>query len=236
MESAFENRASADGGGKSHHNIVRGAAPTIARARLARSTPRFHAKAARSTIASDSGTISQTMIAKRIRCECGRVYDTEKHKKCPDCGASILVATAEQAKPPPLPPEAYQSAARSTSQSGQLPTPSPLPINPRVLIITAGALLRLIFPGLFIHHFSSSKKSEVVRRDRSIPSESASPQDQTSPVIPPAGVSESAELEKMIAKAKAGATVKVPPGLYRGGLVLTRPVRIVGDSKSGGQV
>ncbi|MDQ6621890.1 MAG: hypothetical protein M3Y86_00180, partial [Verrucomicrobiota bacterium] len=39
------------------------------------------------------------MSAKRIRCECGRVYEPAKRATCPACGASPAAATITEPKP-----------------------------------------------------------------------------------------------------------------------------------------
>ena len=157
------------------------------------------------------------MTTKRIRCTCGRVYDPAKHPKCPDCGAETIVATATEAaapsQPPPLPPGVAQ------------PTPSPLPFNARPFIILGAALLGLILLVVFIRHSRSTETSGDVPSGRS--------ETTASPGSTEKG---SDELRALVAKAKPGAEIKVRPGVYAGGLVLARPVRLVADSRNGGQV
>jgi parallel beta helix pectate lyase-like protein len=159
------------------------------------------------------------MTTKRIRCTCGRVYDPAKHPKCPDCGAETVVATVAEAaspsQPPPLPPGAAQ------------PTSPPLPFNARPFIIIGAVLLGLILLVVFIRHSRSTEKSDVP----SGRSEATASPGSTEKV---SGGSD--ELRALVAKAKPGAEIKVRPGIYAGGLVLARPVRLVADSRNGGQV
>jgi serine/threonine protein kinase len=69
------------------------------------------------------------------------------------------------------------------------------------------------------------------------PSASASAHGETIVVPPPYNTApQSFDLGAMLAKAAPGATITIPPGIYPGGLVATRAVRIVGDPKNVGQI
>lgn len=54
--------------------------------------------------------------------------------------------------------------------------------------------------------------------------------------VPPGMPTGGVNLAELIANAAPGATVTVPAGFYPGGLTVSRPVHIVGDSHAGGQI
>ena len=82
------------------------------------------------------------MSAKRIRCECGRVYEPAKNPTCPSCGAQPLVATVESPKEKggdqPLVRQKHEALDVAAEDA------KPLAINPRIVAIIAGAALALI--------------------------------------------------------------------------------------------
>ena len=186
------------------------------------------------------------MTAKRIRCACGRIYDPVKHKnKCPDCGAEAKIATV--AEPPPLPtPEPKPAVVdlKPTPGPPPLPTQFPIPINLQTLLIIGAGAAALILLVLLVRGCGGREKSAQRDRVHAEPGVSPTATAQGPPtviVIPPkpgpaGGSAEGGDLNAMIANAAAGATVRVPAGLYRGGVVVSRAIKIVGDSKSGGQV
>jgi hypothetical protein len=58
------------------------------------------------------------------------------------------------------------------------------------------------------------------------------------PTVPPGGgvpTGPAANLAELIANAGNNGTVKLRPGLYQGGAIITQPVRIVGETQTGGQ-
>jgi hypothetical protein len=177
------------------------------------------------------------MTTKRIRCTCGRVYDPVKHKQCPDCGAETIVATI--AAPTPAAPRENQHAVTPAKpETTPSPVSLPIPINARTMVMIGGGLFALVVLVMIFRHAGSSEKSAGVKPDRAHvgPAVSATPV-PPGPVIPPySGGMEAVDLSAMIAAAAPGATVKVPAGLYRGGLVIPRPIHLVADSKMGGQV
>jgi parallel beta helix pectate lyase-like protein len=184
------------------------------------------------------------MTAKRIRCTCGRIYDPVKHKKCPDCGAETVVATPAGPPPLPTPPKPKPSVAKSEEEPRGTTTPLsfPIPINRQTMIVIGGALFALIVIVLAVGHSGGKKRSGKVEHGGANtepnPSPSATAHGNTTVVVipPHGGGTESNDLAAMIASAAPGATVKIPAGLYRGGLVLPRAIRLVADSKMGGQV
>ncbi|MEY2526130.1 MAG: hypothetical protein QOE73_901, partial [Verrucomicrobiota bacterium] len=177
------------------------------------------------------------MTTKRIRCTCGRVYDPVKHKRCPDCGAETIAANIAEPAPVAL-RETKQSSAPTNSEATPAPIRLPVPINARTMGMIGGGLFVLIVIVFLVRHSGSSEKSADVKHDRSgpAPALTATPPPPAAVIPPYSGGMEGADLAAMIAGAAPGATVKVPAGLYRGGLVVPRAIRLVADSKMGGQV
>ncbi|MFN2509358.1 MAG: hypothetical protein ABR589_11370, partial [Chthoniobacterales bacterium] len=75
------------------------------------------------------------MKAKRIRCECGRVYEPAKTPVCPGCGAEANVATLVA----PKAPDEERKGAPPLPLDNDVAAPSPF--NARVLLIAGAALL-----------------------------------------------------------------------------------------------
>ena len=187
-------------------------------------------------------------MSKRIRCTCGRVYDPTQHTHCPDCG------TAPVAPPPPLPKQTEPGADLPQAEPvvpHPAPIPIPVPLKPRAIAVTAVAVFALVVLVFVVRH--SAKQSEGVHKEQPQPSPSATTSIKTEGgttivVIPPhsGGGSQTiggegttrpgSNFAEQIANAAASATIKVPPGLYPGSLILNKPVHIVGDSPVGGQV
>src|SRR4051794_28260744 len=78
------------------------------------------------------------MSARRIRCECGRVYEPAKHEKCPGCGAESSVATLERPKQSED-DEAF--VRRSADDDVQSEDAKPLAISGRSISIAAAVVL-----------------------------------------------------------------------------------------------
>ncbi len=184
------------------------------------------------------------MTTKRIRCSCGRVYDPVKRPACPDCGTINTVIAA----PPEPEPETKKEAPVVD------PVPSPraprlLPISSRTIAIGGGALLLLLL--VIALNRCGSPKPEPAPTPTPAPSASpsasslpsAAPSARATPeasasatapvepsVAPPArsGILDNFDLNAAIAAAAPGATIKVPPGSYPGGLVIEKAVRLVG--------
>ena len=185
-------------------------------------------------------------MTSRVRCGCGRIYDPIKHPTCPDCGAESAVESvvvAEKIKPP-SPPDVEKESTEENRQppSGSIPDlfkTLPLPIY-------AGAAVLLIVILIFIlrpRHVTET--ADANKGERSVPSSTSSPsQTATVPpqipsggiIIPPGSMTAAVDLNELITNAPAGGTVTVPAGLYPGGLIATRAVRIVADPRAGGQV
>lgn len=155
------------------------------------------------------------MSTKRIRCSCGRIYDPVKHRACPDCGTTKLASGSDS------------TVTREEKSQRQVPEPQPAssPVSLRTLLMGTGAI------SLFALVVALSRCGSTAPRANPAPSPSPSPaSDQTNrDLAPPAyGGSQSADLVALIAGATTGATIKVPPGVYPGGLVLNKPVCLVG--------
>src|SRR5205085_11171662 len=86
------------------------------------------------------------MSAKRIRCECGRVYEPAKHSVCPACGAPPMVATVE---PPKSTPEEKQPLVRQKDSDVREEDAQPIAINRRTLAIAGGAIFAVLALILF---------------------------------------------------------------------------------------
>ena len=179
------------------------------------------------------------MTTKRIRCTCGRVYDPVKHAKCPECGTENVVASVSV--PPPLPKPDPKKPPPLPAPSAPRPPISiqlPFPIDSRTLLLIGGGVFAFILLLLMVR--GCGGKDKIVKRERSDSEPAAVPSATvrsggTSGVVP-RGETQVPDIGALIANAAAGATVTVPPGLYQGGLIAARPVRIVGDSKAGGEV
>ncbi|MBA3962495.1 MAG: right-handed parallel beta-helix repeat-containing protein [Chthoniobacterales bacterium] len=183
------------------------------------------------------------MTTKRIRCSCGRVYDPVKRPACPDCGAPhVAAAPAPEAikeTPPVSPPSSIETK----------PVPRPPVVSPQIVAIGAGILLLLII----VLALSRCGRKPAKPEPMPTPVSGASPSPAltptpvpslptaapTAPVIPPPTASPlptsngassglTSDLAGALASAAPGATIKLPPGIYPGGLVLTKAVRIVG--------
>jgi Right handed beta helix region len=204
-------------------------------------------------------------MTSRVRCSCGRVYDPQKHTTCPDCGAESAVESvvvAEKIKPPVPPkiePEPKRDEEKKEGSFAQLLTTVPWPAYAGA----AAFVLLVLFFALRPRHAQVADNGERPAPAReetspsqggtippSIPSGGATvpptipPGGYTiPPVLPPGGSmippgmpTGGVNLAELIANAAPGATVTVPAGIYPGGLVLSRAVRIVGDSHAGGQI
>lgn len=163
------------------------------------------------------------MTAKRIRCECGRVYEPAKTPACPACGAEANVATA--VTPPSLPrtPQSGGDGADATDAQ----TPAGLPINMRTLVIAGVAIVALV---LVVVASRRNGERDIVASEpaaaRTEPIVTPTAYAQTSP-LPGTTFPQTFDLPAAIASAAPGATIKVPAGFYAGGLTIARPVRIL---------
>lgn len=186
------------------------------------------------------------MTTKRIRCSCGRVYDPVKRPACPDCGAPHVVAT------PTLEPKKESDERKERTVEPLPPKPTPLPFPPRWIAIGSGAVILLVMV-ILLSRCGSKEKPPSKHKNVVAPSPSATPSLTPAPTsaptataiptatasaysaTPPPGGQQfvpglTTDLAAMIANADPGATIKVPPGMYPGGLVLTKAVRIVGTT------
>jgi nitrous oxidase accessory protein NosD len=196
----------------------------------------------------------------RVRCSCGRVYDPQKHTTCPDCGAESAVESvvvAEKIKPPVPPtiePETKGEHERRGGSFAQLLKTLPWPVWVGVasLILVALAFALRSRPPVSVGAEPSPRPS-VAEKTREQKREIVSVQEETSPTpnpsatmppftpsvgytIPSGVVTGGVNLGELIANAKPGGTVTVPAGIYPGGLVVDRPLHIVGDPRASGQV
>lgn len=196
-------------------------------------------------------------MTSRVRCSCGRIYDPVKHTHCPDCGAESAVESvvvAEKVKPPvppvptgrPTPPTKSGAGETKPLDFQQLLRSVPWPVYAGAAAV---ALLILIFALRPARPKVDQASNEESGRQAPTPQENASPTASPStgpgapsvppgaptfpPVVPSMAVGNLAEL---ISNAGQKGIVKLKPGLYQGGIVITQPVQIVGDTTGGGQV
>ncbi|MGZ5021675.1 MAG: right-handed parallel beta-helix repeat-containing protein [Chthoniobacterales bacterium] len=175
------------------------------------------------------------MTAKRIRCECGRVYEPAKHAVCPACGAAPIVATVEPPKPGATEdkPLVRQDDRESDIYAEDT---KPIAISARTLAIIGGVLFALIVFVVILRHGGSGdekdRKKETVVTPTPTAAPTATPAPTASVTPPPIILPQGFDLAGAIANAAPGATIKVPPGYYPGGLVISRGVKLVA---TGGQ-
>lgn len=96
-----------------------------------------------------------------------------------------------------------------------------------------GILFGLLLLVLLVRHGGSGHAGATdvgERSGASAPTVTVSPQAAAPLLTPQSIVPQTFDLAAAIASAPPGATVKVPPGFYGGGLVLNRPVRIIGTA------
>ncbi|MBA3962490.1 MAG: right-handed parallel beta-helix repeat-containing protein [Chthoniobacterales bacterium] len=178
------------------------------------------------------------MTTKRIRCSCGRIYDPVKRPACPDCGAAHAVAT-----PPEVPPQPEPLLVKPPVIDPVPPPPSP--INPRLIAIAAAVVVMLLVFVIALRQCGSPAPKPAPeptpRPTASIalspspipsaaPSVSPSAAVTATPVFvpPPFALPETFDLNAALAQAAPGATIKIPPGSYPGGLVVNKAVHLVG--------
>ncbi len=175
------------------------------------------------------------MSAKRIRCECGRVYEPAKNPACPSCGAQAIVATAEPSKEKGDDQPLVRQKREAPDVRAEDATP--LAINPRTIVIIGGSLLALIVLVVIL----TRRHDNVVIVQPSPTATATVSAAPSATVTPPPNnnnqqtivLPQNFDLPGAIASAAQGATIKIPAGLYPGGLVLSRAVHLVA---SGGQV
>jgi hypothetical protein len=148
---------------------------------------------------------------------------------------------AEKIKPP-VPPS-IEAEPREDQRGGslaQLVKALPWPVYGGVV------LLILVVLAFALHHPQPNPKPEKHKSPTPAlahEESSTSPSATMPPYIPSGGytipsgiVTGGANLPELVANAKPGGTVTVPAGIYPGGLVVDRPLHIVGDPRASGQV
>lgn len=173
------------------------------------------------------------MTTKRIRCSCGRIYDPVKRPVCPDCGAPHVVAQAE-----------VDPGDETNESLRERPRPVPATaISPRVIAIAAGTIALLILIVLLSRCGSKSPTPAPSPTPSAIPTTTPAASIAVStpapapptipptapPFIPPPNAGLTTDLAAELAHAQPGATIKIAPGLYPGGLVVSRGVHLVGN-------
>ena len=172
------------------------------------------------------------------------MYDPVKRPACPDCGAPNVVAAAPEPTPEATPAISKTPAIGTTRRMA----PNPLSIPPRVIAIGVGVLLLLVIvialsrcgekekpkpqptPSPSATAVVPNETPSVTKREETAPNE-----EKPSPSAT-ATATEETDLAALVARAAPGATIKVPPGIYPGGLILKRPIHLVVDPKAAGQV
>ncbi|HEY0370290.1 MAG TPA: hypothetical protein VGC85_11885, partial [Chthoniobacterales bacterium] len=182
------------------------------------------------------------MSTKRIRCECGRVYEPAKYTSCPSCGVTAVV---EQQPAPISDKDEGQTGARLTSRhtaDDELVRSAPFALTRRTLVIGGGVVVALAVLIVFLTR--PRQQAQVTTTQAPASSSPAAPNATAAasvnptaaptyiPPQQPNGIPQPFDLAAAIASAAPGAMIKVPPGFYQGGLVLTKPVRLI---SSGGQ-
>jgi parallel beta helix pectate lyase-like protein len=199
-------------------------------------------------------------MTSRVRCSCGRVYDPQKHTTCPDCGAESAVESvvvAEKIKPPVPPsiePEPKPQDEKRDGSFAQLIKRLPWPVWGGVALLILVAVFFALRPRRPVPVVGESSPSpSVTKQTTEQKRDVVSVHEETSPspnpsatmppftpsggyTIPPSIVTGGVNLADLIANAKPGATVTVPAGIYPGGLMVDRPLHIVGDPRASGQV
>lgn len=174
------------------------------------------------------------MSVKRIRCECGRVYEPAKYANCPACGAQATVATLAPPKPPADP--------GATGRRAEDDVARPAAFSPRVLIIAGAIVLGFLLLVLLVRRNHrpdggsgdvTPQPTQTTRNVTPLPTIPAAAQPTAAPAAtPPQSIilPQAFDLAAAIASAAPKATIKVPPGFYSGGLVLNRAVRLIGTA------
>ena len=179
------------------------------------------------------------MTTKRIRCSCGRVYDPVKRPACPDCGTVNSIVAAPLEPEPPV-----EEKAPVVDPVRRAAVPRPFPLTPRTIAIGAGALVLLVLVSALSRCGSPKPLPAPTPAPTATPvasataaaTASATPAASATPVVvetpriapTPSGIIESFDLTAALAAAAPGATIKVPPGSYPGGLIVDKAVRLVG--------
>ena len=188
------------------------------------------------------------MSVKRIRCDCGRIYDPANHANCPDCGA-----------PTPLIAQPAPEPADEQELTKKVPAPSPVPaptsgssarkiVIGLVLLLALGELFLLVRPktgrtGAKIEQ--SPTPSATVTASPASSAAPTAPESTTPIILPPQTQTPPPyaffppppfDLAAAIANAAPGATINVPAGFYRGGFVVRQSLHLAGQSNMGGMV
>ena len=185
-------------------------------------------------------------MTSRVRCSCGRVYDPQKHNQCPDCGAESAVESvvvAEKMKPAAPPePASEPPVERDRVPPVRRTLPWPVFVGAAVLLIgiVFFALHHPVPPPPNPPNPNPVQVSPVPHEESSTnpnPSESTA---AYSPSYSPSGASvlgAGGNLSELIAGVGQGGTLKLRPGIYQGGAVVSRPIHIVAETQTmGGQV
>jgi hypothetical protein len=184
------------------------------------------------------------MMPKRIRCECGRVYSPAKDARCPACGLEAPGSGGASSSKDPLPvPDG--DANRDAPFNTEDPAPGARSLlNPLTLGIAAAVLVGVLVIVLMTRRPSdntakresppaktepiASPTATALAAPTATPTFTAAAQNQNAAPNSPAA--QPFDLPTAIANAAPGAAVRVPPGVYAGGLILAKPMRLVGTA------
>src|SRR5437762_8048303 len=110
-----------------------------------------------------------TTTARRIRCECGRVYEPAKTPVCPGCGAEAKVATVVE-------PKATESEGKGSSPTDVRDViPAAALFSPRILIIAGAVLLGVILLVLLVRRNPKAESASAAKPQPAQAAESATP-------------------------------------------------------------
>jgi parallel beta helix pectate lyase-like protein len=193
-------------------------------------------------------------MTSRIRCSCGRVYDPQKHTHCPECGAESAVESvvvSEKVKPPAAVDET--TVTKTTGRESKAGDGQPGPSFAQLLkmvpwpVLAGGVVLVVFVLALLLRHHGGDGKQVARETERDKGSETSSPtpgptgtasadSPSVSPTPWPSQAPVAGNLEDLIAGVGQNGIVKLKPGLYQGGVVVSRPLQIIGDSETPEQV
>ncbi len=166
------------------------------------------------------------MATKRIRCICGTIYAPAVSPVCPSCQAPPPTAQIPAAAPPlePVPnPIMLDSDRKKRPHLYVLPSPKKT--------VLACSLLVLLIGGWFI--IRPHSKPVPVPHDDTVKTKTNSAEKKPLAAPSPEMATSLQDLAASIAKAKPGATIKLPAGTYPGSFTIDRAIHLIGDSTNG---
>jgi hypothetical protein len=188
------------------------------------------------------------MAAKKVRCICGTIFDPAKQPACPSCGEPYKPspATPPPAEPAPIEPQKMEplrpvppavSPLAGIQRTMDAATHSwrgvPAELRKKI-VFGACAALGLLLILLALPDRESNPKESIGGNDPRLPepAPSISPAPQGNPrewIVESSGTAGGQDLAEVVAKAAAGDTITLRPGIHRGGFAIDRPLTITGS-------